>query len=415
MGLFLQGSRPHRIYRKERYLSVIGKKSVKDFDLKDKRVLVRVDFNVPLDEELKITDDTRIKAALPTIRYILDKGGSAILMSHLGRPKGEVKDKLHLDPVAKRLSELLAIDVEKLDDCVGEAVREAAKRLRPGGVMLLENLRFHKEEEKNDANFAKELASLGELYVNDAFGTCHRAHASTEGITKFLPSCAGFLVEKEIEYFERLMRNPDKPYVAILGGAKVSDKIDVFERLMENVDTILIGGAMAYTFLKSKGIAIGSSKVEADKIELARKILDDAKNKSVRLVLPLDHIVADKIEEGARIKEVPQEIPDGWIGLDIGKMTIKKFKEILSGAKTVVWNGPVGLFEMNDFEKGTKEIAQFLADLGITTVIGGGDTAAAVAKFGLSDKMSHISTGGGASLEYLEGKTLPGIAALNDR
>jgi len=394
---------------------MLSKKSIKDFKLQDKKILVRADFNVPLDADLKITDDTRIRSSVPTVKYALDKGGVVILMSHLGRPKGEANDKLRLNAVANRLSELLGRDVKKLDDCVGDGVRDAVKNIRPGEVILLENLRFHKEEEKNDPSFAKELASLGDIFINDAFGTCHRAHASTEGVTKYLPSGSGFLVEKEIKYFESLLQKPEKPYVAILGGAKVSDKMQVLERLMDNVDAILIGGAMAYTFLKSQGVNVGSSKLEADKLDLAKDILDKAGKKNVKVILPLDHIVADKIDEGAETKETGREIPDGWIGLDIGKMTIKKFKEILSRAKTVVWNGPVGYSEIKKFEKGTKEIAEFLAGLSATTVIGGGDTAAAIVKLGLEDKMSHISTGGGASLEYLEGKVLPGIAALNDK
>ncbi|NQT06470.1 MAG: phosphoglycerate kinase [Candidatus Omnitrophica bacterium] len=394
---------------------MLKKKSVRDFDLKGKRVLIRADFNVPLDDKLNITDDTRIRAALPTVKYVLDGGGSVILMSHLGRPKGEVKEELRLTPVADRLSKLLKKDVKRLNDCIGSGVKEAVSAIKPGDVILLENLRFHKEETKNDPSFAKELASLGDIYVNDAFGTCHRAHASTEGVTKFLPAASGFLVEKEIEYFERLIQNPEKPYIAILGGAKVSDKIQVFERLMDNVDTILIGGAMAYTFLKSQGIGVGGSKLESDKLDLAKSILENARKKNVNLVLPIDHIVADKLANDANTKEVGREIPDGLIGLDIGTKTIDKFKEILKGAKTVVWNGPVGFFEMDKFSNGTREIARFLAGSKATTVIGGGDTAAAIMNLGLQDKMSHISTGGGASLEYLEGKVLPGVAALNDK
>ena len=394
---------------------MLKKKSIRDLELKGKRVLIRTDFNVPLDADLAITDDTRIRSSMPTIKYVLDKGSSVVLMSHLGRPKGEIKDNMRLNPVAIRLKELLGRDVRKLDDCIGSEVKGAVASMKPGDVVLLENLRFHKEETKNDPAFAKELALLGDIFVNDAFGTCHRAHASTEGVTKFLPSASGFLVEKEIEYFEGLLADPKKPYVAIMGGAKVSDKIKVFDRFMENVDAILIGGAMAYTFLKSLGINTGNSKLEKDKISLAGDILKKAKEKNVELILPLDHVIADKLSEDAEVKEVGQEIPDGWIGLDIGKQTIKKFEEILSSAKTVIWNGPVGYSEISKFANGTKRIADFLANSSATTVIGGGDTAAAVAKFGLEDKMSHISTGGGASLEYLEGKTLPGIAALNDK
>ena len=393
----------------------MNKKSIRDMELKGKRVLIRADFNVPLDEKLNITDDTRIRSCIPTIKYALDNGASVILMSHLGRPKGEVKENMRLTPVADRLSKLLGSAVKKLDDCVGDTVKKEAAGIKPGDVVLLENLRFHKEETKNDPEFAKELALLGEVFVNDAFGTCHRAHASTEGVTKFLPSVSGFLVEKEIRYLEGLIKDPQKPYVAILGGAKVSDKIQVFDRLMESVDAILIGGAMAYTFLKSQGVGVGNSKLESDKLELAKEILEKAKNRNVKLILPSDHIIADKLDASAVVKECGGAIPDGWVGLDIGKATIEEFKKALGPARTVVWNGPVGYFEIEKFSNGTKEIADFLARSSATTVIGGGDTAAAVMKLGLDKKMSHISTGGGASLEYLEGKVLPGIAALTDK
>ncbi len=393
----------------------MNKKSIKDIELKGKKVLVRADFNVPLDEKLNITDDTRIRSSIPTIKHALDNGASVILMSHLGRPKGEVKENMRLNPVARRLEELLGKTIKKLEDCVGEAVKKEVTGVKPGDVVLLENLRFHKEETKNNPEFAKELASLGEVFVNDAFGTCHRAHASTEGVTKFLPSVSGFLVEKEIKYFEGLIMDPQKPYVAILGGAKVSDKIQVFDRLMESVDAILIGGAMAYTFLKSQGVGVGNSKLEQDKLDLAGEILDKAKKKNVELILPSDHIIADKLDGNATVRECGSTIPDGWIGLDIGKLTIERFKKALSSARTVIWNGPVGYFEIEKFSNGTKEIADFLSRSSATTVIGGGDTAAAVMKLGLDKKMSHISTGGGASLEYLEGKVLPGIAALTDK
>lgn len=392
------------------------KKTVKDIEVKNKRVIVRVDFNVPLDDKLNITDDSRIKGALPTIQYLIDNDAKVILMSHLGRPKGRVKDELSLMPVAKRLGELLGKDVKKLDDCIGDEVAKAISEMKPKDVVLFENLRFHPEEEENDPEFAKKLASFADVYVNDAFGTCHRAHASTEGITKYLPSVAGFLVSKEIEYFEKATKNPDKPYVAILGGAKVSDKIDVITNLIDKVEAILIGGAMAYTFLKSEGVDIGNSKLESDKVDLAKDILRNAKSKNVRIILPEDHIVADKIDASAKAETVgSREIPDGKIGLDIGPKTLKEFENVLKGAKTVVWNGPVGFFELKPFSKGTEELAKFLADSGVTTIIGGGDTAAAINELGLGEKMSHISTGGGASLEYLEGKTLPGIAALNDK
>jgi phosphoglycerate kinase len=393
----------------------MNKKTVKDIDVKNKRVIVRVDFNVPLDEKLNITDDSRIKGALPTIQYLIDNNTKVILMSHLGRPKGKVKDEMRLTPVAKRLGQLLGKDVKKLDDCVGDEVTKAVSAMKAKDVILLENLRFHKEEEANDGDFAKKLASLADVFVNDAFGTCHRAHASTEGITKYLPSAAGFLVSKEIEYFEKATKNPDKPYIAILGGAKVSDKIDVITNLLNKVDAILIGGAMAYTFLKSEGLNIGNSKLESDKVDLAKDILKSAKSKNVRILLPSDHIVADKIDANAKTETIDKEVPEGKIGLDIGPKTVKEFEGVLKDAKTVVWNGPVGFFELKPFSKGTEELAKFLADSDTTTIIGGGDTAAAIYELSLAKKMSHISTGGGASLEYLEGKTLPGIAALNDK
>jgi len=393
----------------------MDKKTIKDINVKNRRVIVRVDFNVPLDKKLNIMDDSRIKGALPTIRYLIDNNAKVILMSHLGRPDGKIKEELRLTPIARRLSELLRKDVKKLDDCVGDKVKKAISNMKPKDVVLLENLRFHPEEEANDPNFAKELASLADIFVNDAFGTCHRAHASTEGITRYLPSVAGFLVSKEIGYFEKVTNDPDKPYVAILGGAKVSDKIDVITNLIKKVDTILIGGAMAYTFLKSKGINVGNSKLESDKVDLAKDILNNAKSKNVRILLPSDHIVADKIDISAKIETVDREVPEGKIGLDIGPKTVKEFKDVLKSARTVVWNGPVGFFELKPFSEGTEELARFLAGSKATTIIGGGDTAAAINELGLGEKMSHISTGGGASLEYLEGKTLPGIAALNDK
>ncbi len=391
------------------------KKVITDVDVKGKRVLMRADFNVPLDENRKITDDSRIKAALPTIKYILDNGGKLIIMSHLGRPKGEALPEFSLTPVAERLSSLLKKTVKKLDDCVGEDVEEAVKEMKSGDVILLENLRFHKEETKNDPDFAKQLASLGEIFVNDAFGTCHRAHASTEGVTKYLPSVAGFLVKKEIEYFEKVTKNPEKPFCLLLGGAKVADKIPVIENMLDKVDYILIGGAMAYTFLKSRLKSIGSSKLEEEMIGTVDTIFKKASKKNVSIFLPKDHVVAKEINEKAKSKVVGEDIPDGWIGLDIGPKTIKSFEEILKESKTIVWNGPVGLFEMKQFSKGTSELAKFIARLDATTVIGGGDTAAAVNQLKLGDKMSHMSTGGGASLEYLEGKVLPGVAALNDK
>ena len=394
----------------------MAKKTIKDVDLKGKRVLIRVDFNVPLDENLNITDDIRIRAALPTIKYALDKGAKVILMSHLGRPDGQVKEELRLAPVAKRLRELLNKPVLALKDCIGDDVKKSVAAMKAGDVILLENLRFHAEEEKNDPDFAKKLASLGDIFVNDAFGTAHRAHASTEGVTHYLPSVAGFLLEKEIEYLGNAVDNPKRPFVAILGGAKVKDKIKVIDNLLNKVDALLIGGGMAYTFLKVQGKTIGSSKLDKDGLETAKSALEKASKKKIPILLPVDHIVADKFDANADSKLVGADIPDGWMGLDIGPKTIKLFEEKLKSAKTIVWNGPLGVFEMDKFAKGTEDIAKFIASLkGVTSIIGGGDTAAAMAKFKLEDKMSHISTGGGASLEYLEGRGLPGIDALNDK
>ncbi|MDP3732522.1 MAG: phosphoglycerate kinase [Candidatus Omnitrophota bacterium] len=394
----------------------MDKKTIRDVDLKGKRALIRVDFNVPLDENLNITDDTRIKASLPTIRYCLDKGAKVILMSHLGRPDGKVNEKMRLAPAAKRLGELLGKPITALRDCVGDEVKKAILSMKAGDVVLLENLRFHAEEEANDARFAKELASLGEVFVNDAFGTAHRAHASTEGVTKYLPSVAGFLLEKEIEYLGNAVDKPKKPFIAILGGAKVKDKIKVIDNLLDKVDALLIGGGMAYTFLKAKGKTIGSSKLDKDGFETARAALDKATKLNIAILLPVDHVVGDKFDAGANTKLVGEDIPDGWMGLDIGPETIRLFEDRLKDAKTILWNGPLGVFEWDKFAKGTEEVAKFIAGLkGATTVIGGGDTAAAVSKFRLEDKMTHISTGGGASLEYLEGRPLPWIKALSDK
>ncbi|MDD5422182.1 MAG: phosphoglycerate kinase [Candidatus Omnitrophota bacterium] len=394
----------------------MAKKTIKDVDLKGKRVLMRVDFNVPLDDKLNITDDIRIRAALPAIKYALDKGAKVILMSHLGRPDGQVSEKLRLAPVAKRLENLLGKPVLALKDCIGDDVKKAVSAMKAGDVILLENLRFHAEEEKNDSNFAKELASLGDVFVNDAFGTAHRAHASTEGVTHYLPSVAGFLLEKEIQYLGNAVDDPARPFVAILGGAKVKDKIKVIDNLLNKVDALLIGGGMAYTFLKAKGKTIGSSKLDKDGLDTAKAALDKAAKKNIPMLLPIDHIVADKFEANANSKLVGEDIPDGWMGLDIGPKTIKLFEDKLKSAKTIVWNGPLGVFEMDKFAKGTEDVAKFIAGLkGVTSIIGGGDTAAAMSKFKVEDKMAHISTGGGASLEYLEGRGLPGIDALNDR
>jgi len=393
----------------------MNKKTIKDVNIKGKRVLMRVDFNVPLNKDLKIEDDTRITAALPTIKYAFDNGAKLILMSHLGRPKG-VNELERLTSVAKRLSELIGKPVQKLDDCIGPEVEKAVSAMKDGDVILLENLRFHAEEEKNDPGFAKKLASLGEIYVNDAFGTAHRAHASTEGVTKFIKVCvAGLLLGKEIEYFEKALSNPPKPFVAILGGAKVSDKIMVIENLMKKVDTILIGGGMAYTFLKAQGMEVGSSKLEADKIDVAKSIMKKAKELGVKIVLPIDHLIADKVDAVSNTRVVSDAVPQGWMALDVGPKTVDEFKKELRNAKMIIWNGPLGVFEITKFARGTEDIARFIAGLKAISIIGGGDTASAIAKFGLEHAMTHISTGGGASLEYMEGKVLPGVAALNDK
>jgi len=391
------------------------KLTLKNIDLKNKTVLVRVDFNVPQDESLNITDDTRIRATLPTIKYILkSKAKKLILISHLGRPDGKVVAKYSLKPVAQRLKELLGQPVNFLNECVGGAIKQeiGASKER---IILLENLRFHPEEEANDANFAQQLASLADVYVNDAFGTAHRAHASTEGVAHYLKSAAGFLLEKEIQYLGNAVQNPQKPFMVILGGAKVSDKIGVIENLLPKCDAIIIGGGMSYTFLKAQGKSIGNSKLEKDKLDLAKEILDKAQLLSKEIVLPVDHLVVDKIDPAAKAEIVGENIPEGKIAVDIGPKTIALFKDKLKSANTIVWNGPLGIFEMDAFSKGTQEIAQFISTLKATTIIGGGDTAAAVAKFKLENKMTHISTGGGASLEFLEGKTLPGIAALSEK
>lgn len=393
------------------------KQTIRDIAIKGKRVLIRVDFNVPLDKATgKITDDTRIRESLPTIRYVLEQGASVILMSHLGRPDGQKVASLSLKPAAARLSELLKCPVAFLDDCIGPAVEAKANSLKPGDVVLLENLRFYAEEEKNDPSFAARLARLGDVYVNDAFGTAHRAHASTEGVAHIVPGVAGFLIEKEIKYLDNALSNPVRPYAAILGGAKVSDKIGVINRLLEKVDRLLIGGGMSYTFLKSQGFAIGSSRVEADKVELAKQLIEKARERKVQLLLPVDHVITTSLDLGTPVQTVKVgQIPDGWGGADIGPETIKKFIEALKDAKTIIWNGPVGVFEQERFMNGSRAIAQTLASLkGATTVIGGGDSAACVQQLGLADKMTHISTGGGASLEFLEGKVLPGINILRD-
>jgi len=402
----------------------VDKKSVKDIDLKGKRVLTRVDFNVPLDENLNITDDNRIRKALQTLKYIIQAGGKLILISHLGRPKGERKKEFSLEPVAKHLGQLLGKPVRLLDDCVGEAVKAVVSQMSEGDVVVLENLRFHTGETKNDPEFAKELAALGDVFVNDAFGTCHRSHASTEGVTHYLESVSGFLVQKEIEYFNKVLTSSSKPFIFILGGAKVSDKIPVIENMIDKADCLLIGGAMAYTFMKVGGVDVGSSRVEEESFETVEKILKKAEKKSVEILLPIDHVIipkgaaslADDIKEATNVKTTEGVSVDaGWMAVDIGPKTIELFCDKIREAKTIVWNGPVGIFEKDAFAKGSEAIAVAIAASGATSVIGGGDTAAAVAKFSLVDKMSHISTGGGASLEYLEGKVLPGVTALADK
>ncbi len=394
----------------------MNKLTIGDVELRGKRVFIRVDFNVPL-ENGEVADDTRIEGAIPTIKYVMEHGGKVILASHLGRPKGKVVDKFRLDPVARRLSELLGQPVNKLNDCVGAEVERVVSGMKPGEVVLLENLRFHEQEEANDEQFARSLAKLCDIYVNDAFGTAHRAHASTEGITRFVEkSVAGFLMGKEIEYFQRVLQNPSRPFVTILGGAKVSDKIGAIDNLMEKADKLLIGGGMAYTFLKMQGHEIGKSLFEADKTDLARAIMDKAQRLGKPFVLPLDNVIAEKLSEDAKASVTAgKDITDGWMGLDIGPKTIDLFCKELKGAKTVVWNGPLGAFEFQQFARGTRSVAQCVADSDALSVIGGGDTASAITQFGLADKMSHISTGGGASLEMLEGKKLPGVAALTDR
>jgi len=393
----------------------MAKKTIKDVDVKDKRVLVRVDFNVPTDKQGNITDDRRIKGALPTIKYLMEHGAKTILVSHLGRPKG-VTESLRLDKVAKRLSELLGKKVEKANDVIGEDAKKKVSSLKSGEVLLLENVRFHAEEEKNDEKFAKALADFADVYVNDAFGTAHRAHASTEGVARFKPGVAGFLMEKEINYLGKALSNPDRPFVAILGGAKVSDKIGVIENLIGKVDTLLIGGGMAFTFLKAMGKNIGKSLLEADKLDLANQLMKKAKEKKVRLILPKDVVVTEKIEVNAPHKVVSiDNIPDNMIGVDIGPETVKEFSNIIKQAKTVVWNGPMGVFETKPFDEGTKGIAKALSECKGTTIVGGGDSAAAVEQLGFAEKITHISTGGGASLEFLEGIELPGIKVLQER
>ena len=395
----------------------MSKKTVRDIDLKDKKVLVRCDFNVPMDENKKITDNTRIVAAIPTIKYLLENNCAIILCSHLGRPKGEFKPEYSLAPVAEELSKLLGKEVIMAKDVIGEDAKQKAANLKQGQIMLLENVRFHKEETDNSPEFAKELASMAQIYVNDAFGTAHRAHSSTAGVAAYLPAVSGFLIEKELKFLGNAINNPQRPFVAILGGAKVSDKIGVIDSLLDKVDTLMIGGGMAYTFFKSMGYNVGNSICELDKLDLAKSLMEKAKAKGVKLMLPVDTKVGKEFKEDTESKTVKYtEIPDGWEGFDIGAETIKMYQDELSKAKTVIWNGPLGLFEFDQFAIGTNAIAEYLGKLeNVTTVIGGGDSAAAIEKLGIGDKFTHISTGGGASLEFLEGKKLPGVECLLDK
>ena len=397
-------------------MSMMNKKTIEDIDVAGKKVIVRVDFNVPLDADRNITDDKRIVGALPTIKYLVDKGAKTILVSHLGRPKEGFEEKYSMKPTAVRLGELLGKEVIMAKDVIGEDAKAKAAALKSGEVLMLENVRFHKEETKNNPEFAKELASMAEIFVNDAFGTAHRAHASTAGLADYLPSVCGYLIKKEIEFMGKALANPARPFVAILGGAKVSDKIAVIENLIDKVDTLIIGGGMAYTFLKAKGYHIGNSICEDDKLELAKSLLEKAEAKGVNLMLPIGSMVAQEFKNDTEIKYVPSDaMPDGWMGMDIGSLTIEKFAKEIKKAKTVIWNGPMGVFEFPNFATGTKEIAKAVAESGALSIVGGGDSAAAVEQLGFADKITHISTGGGASLEFLEGKVLPGIAVLLDK
>jgi phosphoglycerate kinase len=394
----------------------MNKLLIKDLDLKGKRVFIRVDFNVPLDEEGHVTNDARIQASLPTIRYALSQNGRVILASHLGRPKGKVNPKMSLKPVAAALGRLLGQKVLMASDCVGEEVLAQSRRLKDGEVLMLENLRFHSQEEANDPEFSKQLAALGELYVNDAFGTAHRAHASTVGMIQFVgKAAAGLLMEKELAYLGNAVSNPDRPYVAIIGGAKVSDKIQVIDNLLKVVDVLLIGGGMAYTFLVAEEYEVGKSLVETDKIALAESLLNTARERKVMLLLPVDHVVASKLSPTAEIKTTTiQETPMEWMGLDIGPETVARFRNQVALARTILWNGPLGVFEMEQFAQGTMAIAHAVAESSATTIIGGGDSIAAVTQAGVADKITHISTGGGASLEFLGGAKLPGVEALSN-
>jgi len=395
----------------------MAKKTVRDIDVRDKRVLVRVDFNVPRDKSTgAITDDARIRAAIPTIQYLIDQDAKVILCSHLGRPKGEVKQELRLDRIGQRLSELLKKPVNCASDCIGPEVENIVAGMKSGEILLLENLRFHDAETKNDPSFAKVLAGLADIFVNDAFGTAHRAHASTAGVADYLPAVSGFLMEREIEFLGKALAEPVRPFAMIVGGAKVADKISLLENIIEKVDVLIIGGGMANTFIKSQGHDVGSSKVEDDQLDFARGLIDNAKANGKRLLIPVDGTAAAEFEADADHRTVGiGSIPEGWLLLDIGPESIEKFEQELSSCKTIVWNGPMGVFEFPAFAKGTESIASFIANLNATTIVGGGDSAAAVKQMGLAEKMTHVSTGGGASLEFLEGKVLPGVAALLDK
>lgn len=394
----------------------MNKKTIEDVDVKGKKVIVRVDFNVPLDENKKITDDNRIVGALPTIKYLVEKGAKTILVSHLGRPKEGFEDKYSMKPTAVRLGELLGKEVIMAKDVIGEDAKAKAAALKDGEVLMLENVRFHKEETKNDPTFSKELASMAEIFVNDAFGTAHRAHASTAGLADHLPAVCGYLIQKEIEVMGKALSHPERPFVAILGGAKVSDKIAVIENLIDKVDTLIVGGGMAYTFFKAKGYSIGTSICEDDKVELAKSLMEKAASKGVKLLIPVDNVIGFEFKNDTERKIVDSKnMLDGWMGMDIGPKTVEAYSAEIKNAKTVVWNGPMGVFEFSNFENGTKEVAKAVAESGSVSIIGGGDSAAAVEQLGFADKITHISTGGGASLEFLEGKVLPGIDVLMDK
>lgn len=395
-------------------------KTIDNYDFTGKKAIIRVDFNVPINEQLEVADDTRIRAAIPTIKKILSSGGSVILMSHLGRPKGEYEDNFSLKNVIPCLSELLETDVKFAKDCIGDETSKTVNELKPGDVLLLENLRFHKEEKNGDEGFAKKLADLADVYVNDAFGTAHRAHASTTVIAKFFPEekMFGYLIGNELKSMDKVLHQPEKPFTAIMGGAKVSDKIQVIENLLEKVDNLIIGGGMTYTFIKARGGKIGASLVENDKLDMANDLIKKAEEKNVRFYLPVDNVIADKFENDAKTDEIPvDKVPDGWMGLDIGSKTIDKFSEIIKNSKTIIWNGPMGVFEMSSFQNGTESIAKIIAETtekGAFSLIGGGDSVAAINKYNLKDKVSYVSTGGGAMLEYIEGKELPGIKAIRE-